>query len=54
MQQILPGNIVPKANRTPVDVELEARRSDTNAWLLMATQLYVVAPDGDAITLEVA
>ena len=54
MQQILPGNIVLKANRTPVQVEIEARRSDTNEWLSVATQRYVIAPDGAAITLEVA
>lgn len=52
MQQILPGNIVAKANRSPVQVGIEARRSDTNAWLPVATQRYVIAPDGDAITLE--
>jgi hypothetical protein len=54
MQQTLPGNIVPKANRTPVEVEPEARRSDTNEWLPIGTQRYLVVPDGEAITLEIA
>ena len=51
-QQVLPGNVTPKANHTPIEVEIETRRTDTGAWLKMPMQRYVVAPDGAAITLE--
>lgn len=53
-QQVLPGNRVSKADRTPIEVEIEARRADTDSWLPLTKQGYVVVPDGEAITLEPA
>lgn len=44
-------NQTPKATNTPVEVTFEARREDTNEWIPPVTRRYVVAPDGDAITL---
>ena len=43
-----------KTAKTPLEVTFEARREDTNEWLPTVTKRYVVAPDGDAITLTEA
>jgi hypothetical protein len=45
-------NQTPKATNTPVEVTFEARREDTNDAIPTVTRRYVVAPDGDAITLK--
>ena len=45
-------NQTPKATNTPVEVTFEARREDTNEWIPTVTSRYMVAPDGDAITLK--
>jgi hypothetical protein len=47
-------NQTPKTTNTPVEVTFEARREDTNEWIPTITRRYVVAPDGDAITLTEA
>jgi hypothetical protein len=38
-EQVLPGNITLKADRTPIAVEIEARRADTDRWLPVVTAL---------------
>ena len=45
-------NQTPKAKNTPVEVTFEARREDTNEPIPTVTSHYMVAPDGDAITLN--
>jgi hypothetical protein len=50
-EQVITGNLTLKADRTPIEVEIEARRADTDGWLPSVTHRYIVAPDGDAITL---
>ena len=50
-EQVITGNLTLKADRTPIEVEIEARRADTDGWLSSVTHRYIVAPDGDAITL---
>jgi hypothetical protein len=44
-------NRIPKADRTAVEVVIEGRRDDTSEWIPTVTKRYVVAPDGNAITL---
>lgn len=44
-------NQTPKTTNTPVEVTVEARREDTNEPIPPFTRRYMVAPDGDAITL---
>ena len=46
------GQKTPKATNTPIEVTFEARREDTNEWIPTVTERYMVAPDGDAITLR--
>lgn len=45
-------NPTQKATNTPVEVTVEARREDTNEWIPTVTKRYIVAPDGDVITLR--
>jgi len=47
-------NQTPKTTDTPVEVTFEARREDTKEWIPTITRRYVVAPNGDAITLTEA
>jgi hypothetical protein len=44
-------NRIQKSDRTPVEVVIEGRREDTGNWIPPITKRYVVAPDGNAITL---
>jgi hypothetical protein len=44
-------NPIGKADGTPIDVAFEARREDDDEWLPVIARRFVVAPDGNAITL---